>query len=109
MQNLIKKAIENNEWRQKKTINLIPSENTPSLAVRLLTVTDPIGRYAEHRKIEALGNAEAYYYQGTKFIAEIEVELADQMKKYLACTEVEVRPISGQWQTPPSFPPLWTT
>lgn len=96
MKSLIKEAIENNEWRQRKTMNLIPSENTPSLAVKLLTVTDPMGRYAEHRKIEAMGNTEAYYYQGTKFIAEIETELVKEMKKYLGCSEVEVRPVSGQ-------------
>ena len=34
---LLKKALENHEWRQEQCINLIPSENTPSRAVRLLS------------------------------------------------------------------------
>ncbi len=96
MRNLVRKSCENNDWRQRRTVNLIPSEQTPSLIVRLLTITDPEGRYAEHRKIEALGNTETYYYQGTRFIAEIEAELIKQMQKYLGCSEVEVRPVSGQ-------------
>jgi aminomethyltransferase len=64
--------------------------------VRLLTIADPSGRYAEHRKIEALGNVETYYYQGTRFIAEIEMELIERMREFLGCSEVEVRPVSGQ-------------
>jgi aminomethyltransferase len=93
--NLVKKACENTTWRQTKTINLIPSENTPSPIVRLLTIADPEGRYAEHRKVEALGNAEVYYYQGTHFIQGVEEELAVEMKKFLGCKEVELRPLSG--------------
>jgi aminomethyltransferase len=62
----------------------------------LLTIADPSGRYAEHRRIKALGDAEVYYYQGTKFIAEIEAELNEKMKKLLGCSEVETRLLSGQ-------------
>ncbi len=42
--NLVRKTSENTLWRQKKTINLIPSENTTSALVRLLTIADPSGR-----------------------------------------------------------------
>jgi aminomethyltransferase len=94
--NLIKKACDNTQWRQTTTINLIPSEQTPSPLVRLLTIADPAGRYAEHRRVEALGNAETYYYQGTGFIAEVELELIQRMKEFLDCSEVEIRLISGQ-------------
>jgi len=83
-------------WRQRKAINLIPSEQTESPLVKLLTIADPAGRYAEHRRIRALGNAEAYYYQGTGFIAEIEAELIEKLRKYLGCSEVEPRVLSGQ-------------
>lgn len=93
---LVRKATENTLWRQKKTINLIPSENTMSPLVRLLTIADPSGRYAEHRKVEALGDVETYYYQGTDFIAGVEAELIAKMKEFLGCSEVEVRPLSGQ-------------
>jgi aminomethyltransferase len=93
--NLIDKTCENTHWRQFKTINLIPSENTPSPIVRLLTIADPEGRYAEHRKVEALGDSEVYYYQGTRFIKWVEEELAVELKKFFGCKEVELRPLSG--------------
>jgi aminomethyltransferase len=94
--NLVRRTCDNTRWRQKETINLIPSEQSLSPLVRLLTIADPMGRYAEHRKVEALGNVEAYYYQGTEFIAEIEQELIQGMEEFLGCSEVEVRLLSGQ-------------
>ena len=93
---LVRRTCDNTVWRQKDTINLIPSENTSSPLVRLLTIADPSGRYAEHKRVEALGDVEAYYYQGTGFMAEVEVELTERVKEFLGCFEVEVRPISGQ-------------
>lgn len=93
---LARKACNNTLWRQRNTINLIPSEQTPSPLVRLLTIADPAGRYAEHRKVEALGSFDTYYYQGTGFITEVELELIERMKEFLDCSEVETRLISGQ-------------
>ncbi|MDD5590506.1 MAG: glycine cleavage system aminomethyltransferase GcvT [Dehalococcoidales bacterium] len=93
---LVRRTCENTAWRQKDTINLIPSENTPSPLVRLLTIADPSGRYAEHKRVKALGDVAAYYYQGTGFISEVEAELIEKMKEFLGCSEVEVRAISGQ-------------
>ena len=95
-QTLVRKTSENTLWRQRNTINLIPSEQTASPLVKLLTIADPSGRYAEHRKVEALGDIEAYYYQGTRFIAEIEAGLVERLKEFLGCSEVETRLISGQ-------------
>ena len=74
---LVNRAIENTLWRQRETINLIPSEQTPSLLVRLLTIADPSGRYAEHRLLKALGENDVFYYQGTKLIEEVEILLAE--------------------------------
>lgn len=93
---LVARASQNHQWRQKATFNLIPSENTLSPIVRLLTIADPMGRYAEHRKMKALGDVEVYYYQGTKFITEVEVQLEEALKKFLGCSEVESRVTSGQ-------------
>ncbi len=93
---LVRKTLDNARWRQRATINLIPSEQTPSPLVRLLSISDPAGRYAEHRIVKALGEVETYYYQGTRFIAEVEEELAEQMRDFLGCSQVETRPISGQ-------------
>ena len=94
--NLIQKAHDNTMWRQQQAINLIPSEQTASPLVKLLTIADPSHRYAEHRRVEALGDMDAFYYQGTRFIAGVETEVQEQLKKFLGCSEVEARLISGQ-------------
>jgi aminomethyltransferase len=93
---LVKKAQENTLWRQKQTINLIPSEQTPSPLVKLLSISDPCARYAEHRNYKFLGEADVFYYQGTGFIEEVEVKLQEEMCKFLGCSVVETRIISGQ-------------
>lgn len=93
---LMSKAIDNTLWRQKQCINLIPSEQTPSSVVRLLSILDPAGRYAEHKQVKAFAEAEVFYYQGIDFIAEVEKLIEEQMRIYLACSEVEARLISGQ-------------
>jgi aminomethyltransferase len=93
---LVSRVVENTHWRQKETINLIPSETTPSLLVRLLTISDPSGRYAEHRLMKAFKETDVFYYQGTKLIGEIEALLADELRRFIGCSEVEPRVISGQ-------------
>ena len=64
--------------------------------VRLLSVMDPVSRYAEHKAIRAFNDAEIFYYQGTDFIAEVEHRLVCELKHYLGATEVEPRLVSGQ-------------
>jgi aminomethyltransferase len=91
-----RKAIDNHNWRREQCINLIPSEQTPSTLVRMLSISDPVGRYAEHKKVKAFADAEVFYYQGTDFIAAVESALAEQMALFLGCRQVETRPISGQ-------------
>jgi len=83
----------NNVWRQRECFNLIPSESTPSLMVKMCEISDPSGRYAEHRTMKG---EEIYFYQGTDFIRDIEVETQKEMGKYFHCEQVELRPISGQ-------------
>lgn len=90
---LAKRVEENNIWRQKESINLIPSETTPSLLVKMCEISDPSGRYAEHRTMKG---EEIYFYQGTDFIREVEEELREEMRRFFGCTEVELRLISGQ-------------
>jgi glycine/serine hydroxymethyltransferase len=114
LKELVEKTVENNVWRQKKCINLIPSENTPSFLVKLLEISDPQGRYAEHKTAlkkerEALSGSGAlkgdqiYYYQGTQFIFEIEEKLKEVMKEYLGADDVETRAISGQMANEVTF------
>jgi len=93
---LIKKSYGNHIWRQEECINLIPSEQSHSRAVRLLSTLDPSFRYAEHKKVKSFYDDDVFYYQGTKLINEVEHLLAEELKKYLNCAEVETRVISGQ-------------
>ncbi|MBN1418608.1 MAG: glycine cleavage system protein T, partial [Planctomycetes bacterium] len=93
---LLRKAIDNHLWRQTRCVDLIPSEMTISPMCRLLSVTDPAFRYAEHRSSKAFDDAEIFYYQGTGFIEEVERLLEAEMRAYLGCPEVELRLISGQ-------------
>ena len=102
-----RKVTENNLWRQRRCFNLIPSENTPSLLVKLCEISDPSGRYAEHKtalkkEVKALEGTGAlkgdqvYYYQATDFIFEVEERLKEEFGKYISAGEVEARTISGQ-------------
>ena len=83
----------NNAWRQKECFNLIPSESTPSLLVKMCEISDPAGRYAEHRTMKG---EEVYFYQGIDFIRDVEVEAQRELGRYFGCTDVELRPVSGQ-------------
>ena len=103
---LLTKALENHRWRQQRCVNLIPSENTPSRAVQMLCASDPAFRYAEHKKVKAFYDSDIFYYQGTKFIDEVEQKLVEQMRRYLGCREVETRVISGQMSNAATFSAL---
>ncbi len=103
---LIGRAVENHVWRQEQCVNLIPSEMTPSRAVRLLCASDPSFRYAEHRKIKSFYDADVFYYQGTEFIDQVEQLLVEEMRAFLGCAEVETRCISGQMSNTAVFSAL---
>jgi glycine/serine hydroxymethyltransferase len=104
---LTEKIAANNIWRQRQCFNLIPSENTPSLFVKLCEISDSSGRYAEHKtalKKEmdslagtgALKGDQVYYYQGAEFIHNVEQMLKAEFAAYIGGTDVETRPVSGQ-------------
>ncbi|HSW38813.1 MAG TPA: hypothetical protein VLL97_04910 [Acidobacteriota bacterium] len=104
---LVEKTAENNLWRQRKCFNLIPSENTPSLLVKLCEISDVSGRYAEHKKAlkkemeslagtGALKGDQVYYYQGADFIYEMEQLLKKEFALFSGGTDVETRTVSGQ-------------
>lgn len=82
-----------NTWRQTQTINLIASENTPSEAVRRVQVSDFMGRYAEGHPNE--GNKVNRYYQGTRYIDEIERMARTEIIELFRAKQADVRPISG--------------
>ena len=93
IEGVLSRAIENNLWRQRKCFNLIPSETTPSLLVKMCEISDPAGRYAEHRTMKG---KEIYFYQGIDFIRDIEEECRDAIREFFGCKEAELRTISGQ-------------
>ncbi|HTP59056.1 MAG TPA: glycine cleavage system protein T, partial [Spirochaetia bacterium] len=95
-QHLVETTVANTIWRQRQTMNLIPSEQTPSPLVSMLSIMDPSHRYAEHRSMASLGDRDVFYYQGTGMIEEVEQLLATELTAYLGCSEVELRTISGQ-------------
>ena len=92
-QGFLRRAVENDRWRQTRCINLIPSENTPSEFVRRVSGLDPAGRYAEHQRIRG---SEAFYYRGTAFIADAEGRVKTAFRRLFGAREAEVRPVSGQ-------------
>ncbi len=96
LRHLVTLASANTTWRQRACMNLIPSEQTPSKLVKLLSITDPAGRYAEHKQMKAFFEDEVFYYQGTDFIARVEEKLNQELCRFLGCREVESRMLSGQ-------------
>ena len=82
-----------NTWRQTQTINLIASENTPSEAVRRVQSSDFMGRYAEGHPNE--GDKVNRYYQGTRYIDEIERMAHAEILDLFGAKQADVRPISG--------------
>lgn len=91
--NLSEKVVSNNTWRQRESFNLIPSESTPSLLVKMCEISDPAGRYAEHRTLKG---REIYFYQGIDFIKEVEERAREELSRFFKCSDVELRTISGQ-------------
>ncbi len=90
---LFRRIENNNTWRQRDSVNLIPSESTPSQLVKMCEISDPSGRYAEHRTMKG---EEIYFYQGIDFIRDVEEEARREFQRFFDCTEVELRTISGQ-------------
>ncbi len=93
VEDLVKRTERDNRWRQHECFNLIPSETTPSLLVKMCEISDPAGRYAEHRTMKG---KEIYFYQGIDFIRDVEEEVKAELTKFFGCSHVELRPISGQ-------------
>ncbi|MDR2611228.1 MAG: glycine cleavage system aminomethyltransferase GcvT [Clostridiales Family XIII bacterium] len=93
---LIRDARANHRWRQTECINLIPSEQSHSRAARILSVLDPSFRYAEHKKMKSFYDFDVFYYQGTRFIHDVELKLTEEFKKYFGCANTEIRATSGQ-------------
>lgn len=88
MMDKIFELIEKEEKRQKETVQLIPSENFVSEAVKRALGSDLTNKYAE-------GYPEKRYYQGNKVIDEIENLAIERGKKLFGVEYLNVQPYSG--------------
>lgn len=80
--------IKSEEERQRNTLMMIPSENYASKAVREAVGSMLSNKYSE-------GYAGRRYYQGNKFIDEIENLAIERAKKLFKVEHVNVQPYSG--------------
>jgi glycine hydroxymethyltransferase len=77
-------------WR-KTTLNLIASENLISPAVRRALDNDLVGRYTDY-----VGrDLDARRYRGNQHVAALEKQAEALAKQLFACSEVELRALSG--------------
>jgi len=77
-----------NTWRLWETVNLIASENVMSPLAYRVYLSDFMHRYAEGKPFKR-------YYQGTRYIDELEVATAEFIGSMLGTSFVELRPVSG--------------
>lgn len=73
------------EWRGRECLNLIPSENVMSPAVRSLLASELGHRYTARDR----------FYMGTRFIDEIEHYGEELAKEVFGAETVDLRPLSG--------------
>ena len=76
-----------NKWREN-CVNLIASENVMSPFCEKHYVSDLMHRYAEGLPFER-------YYQGLKYVDEMESLAQEKFKKHFGADFVDIRPISG--------------
>ena len=79
---------EQNTWRRTETINLIASENVMSPLAEAVYMSDFMSRYAE-------GKPYKRFYQGTKYVDEIETLAMELMNEVTPAKNSDLRPISG--------------
>lgn len=79
---------EHNEWREHECINLIASENVMSPLAKAAYLSDMMHRYAE-------GRPGKRFYQGTKYVDEVEVMVSELFSELLSVRFIEPRAVSG--------------
>ena len=80
-------------WRRQECINLIASENVQSPAVQQIEGNDFMCRYAEGHPNTP--ETDQRYYEGTRFIDQVETLATREMIELAGCQQADVRPISG--------------
>ena len=94
--NLIKASQNHEQYRDKECINLIASEGLKSPAVnQMLNLSHDLAcRYAEGEN-DLQGHVKKRYYQGQKYISQIEDYATDIMKSLFRSDWADVRLVSG--------------
>ncbi len=75
-------------WRKRECINLIASENIMSPEAERLYINDMMHRYAEGLPFKR-------YYQGHRYLDEVEVKTQKMVSQLFDAEFVDLRPISG--------------
>ncbi len=93
---LVEASRNHEQYRDVECINLIASEGLKSPAVRQMQAfaTDLEGRYAEGEN-DLEGHVKKRYYQGQKYMSQIENYATDLMKSLFKCDWADVRIVSG--------------
>jgi len=93
---LVEASRSHERYRDVECINLIASEGLKSPAVRQMQALTPDleGRYAEGEN-DLEGHVKKRYYQGQKYISQIEDYATDLMKSLFRCSWADVRIVSG--------------
>jgi glycine hydroxymethyltransferase len=84
----VHKQVTAEDARQRTTLNLIPSENSTSLAVREAESSGLAHKYSE-------GYPGKRYYQGNKHVDAIEQLAIDRAKELFGAEHANVQPLSG--------------
>ncbi len=88
LRTVLELVIAHNRWRLHETINLIASENVMSPLAWAAYLSDMMHRYAEGKPFKR-------YYQGTRYVDEVEVKVNGIMGELLGGVHVDSRPVSG--------------
>lgn len=88
LESALKLITEANRWRLRLSLNMIASENIMSPLAMKAYLSDFMFRYAEGKPFKR-------YYQGTRYIDELEVTTEKVIGSRLGKSMVELRPTSG--------------
>lgn len=77
-----------NAWRRSECINLIASENVTSPLLDVVYLSDAMHRYAEGLPFKR-------FYQGTRYVDELEVRVSKIFAELFDASYSDVRPVSG--------------
>ena len=96
VRDLIEATKKHEQYREKECINMIASEGlkSPAVAQMLNMSHDLATRYAEGEN-DAVGHVKKRYYQGQKYMNQIEDLACDAVKNLFGTTWADVRLISG--------------